>query len=220
MNYIKTKPLTNDEEVILLRAAKKGDRKAAEKLLCANYLFICKAAHKFKFLNSHQIDSQDLIQEGCIGFMKAIEKFREDKIGTIRFIAYAQFWVKEKIRQFIKFYLKKNNKFQFKIKIINESAFESDDIRLNKYIEKVHPVRDNPESLLAQCEKTHSINEVIDRFKSESKSVEKDIVEFVQYGEHKLADIARKHGISRQRVDQRKQKMYEKLKKMVLSSEI
>ncbi len=215
MNYKPTKPLKAEEEENLLRLAKTKNKKAIDKLLNANYMFICKLAHKYAFFSARKIEAQDLVQEGSMGFVKAIDKFHVNRIGTVKFITYAQFWVKEYMRHFIRSSLNKDRNFKYKIKIYNESTLSAgrDGATniLNDIIEKNNLDFSTPESLLIQAEDAAALTYFIKDFKSKSKPMEVDIVNAVQEEVH-LSSVARLYKVSRQRVDQRRKVMYDRFK--------
>ena len=71
--------LTYDEEYELALKAKNGDKKAREKLINANLRFVVSVAKKFR---GQGMPLEDLINEGNIGLMTAVDKFEpEAKTG-------------------------------------------------------------------------------------------------------------------------------------------
>src|SRR3954470_11813335 len=89
--------LTVDEEQRLARLyAKSSDLDAAHKLVTSNLRFVVKVAYEYR---SYGIKMADLIQEGNIGLMKAVQKFDADK--GIRLISYAVWWIRAYIQNYI-----------------------------------------------------------------------------------------------------------------------
>src|SRR5512132_2322812 len=89
--------LTVDEEQRRARLyAKSGDLDAAHKLVTSNLRFVVKVAYEYR---SYGIKMADLIQEGNIGLMKAVQKFDPDK--GIRLISYAVWWIRAYIQNYI-----------------------------------------------------------------------------------------------------------------------
>ena len=88
--------LTVDEEQKLARRFKKGDLQAGHKLVTSNLRFVVKVAYEYR---SYGIKMSDLIQEGNIGLMKAVQKFDADK--EIRLISYAVWWIRAYIQNYI-----------------------------------------------------------------------------------------------------------------------
>jgi RNA polymerase sigma-32 factor len=89
--------LTVDEEQTLARTYRaKGDTRAAHQLVTANLRFVVKVAYEYR---SYGLSVIDLIQEGNIGLMKAVQKFDPDK--GIRLISYAVWWIRAYIQNHI-----------------------------------------------------------------------------------------------------------------------
>jgi len=88
--------LTQPEEQKLARRFKRGDLKAGHTLVTANLRFVVKVSYEYR---SYGIKMSDLIQEGNIGLMKAVQKFDADK--GIRLISYAVWWIRAYIQNYI-----------------------------------------------------------------------------------------------------------------------
>ena len=80
--------LTAEEEHKLAVKAKKGDRKARQKLIEANLRFVVKIAKDYQ---RQGMSLSDLIQEGNIGLIEAIEKFDPER--GFRLTTYAAWWI-------------------------------------------------------------------------------------------------------------------------------
>ncbi len=95
-NYLrqisKYKPLSREEERELGLRAKNGDSEAIERLIQANLKFVVKIAARYQ---NRGLSLSELISEGNIGLIKAIEKFDPDK--DIKLISYAIWWIKQRI---------------------------------------------------------------------------------------------------------------------------
>lgn len=87
--------LSEQEEIELSKRIKKGDRRAINKLVCANLRFVISVAKQYKT----SIPLQDLVQEGNAGLIKAAEKFDESR--GFKFISYAVWWIRQSILQHI-----------------------------------------------------------------------------------------------------------------------
>src|SRR6266540_4592492 len=72
------------------------DTRAAHRLVTANLRFVVKVAYEYR---SYGFRMADLIQEGNIGLMKAVQKFDADK--GIRLISYAVWWIRAFIQNHI-----------------------------------------------------------------------------------------------------------------------
>ena len=86
------KPLSREEEMECILKAKKGDITARNKVLKANLRFVFDIAKVYK---GSSVSIDDLIAEGNMGMIKAIDKFDVD-FGT-KFISYAVWWIREYI---------------------------------------------------------------------------------------------------------------------------
>ncbi len=86
--------ITVEEEVRLAARIKRGDRKAREKMIKANLRLVVKIAHDFSNLG---LPLLDLISEGNIGLMKAVERFDPSKGGKLS--TYASWWIKQSIKR-------------------------------------------------------------------------------------------------------------------------
>lgn len=93
----KFKNLTNEEEREYGLKARAGDRSAAEKLVNHNLRLVVSVAKRY--LN-RGVDFDDLVQEGNMGLMHAVEKFRPEM--GVRVTTYATFWINQKIGRAVK----------------------------------------------------------------------------------------------------------------------
>ena len=86
--------LTPQQEVELAARIKKGDKKAREHMIKANLRLVVKIAHDYDGLG---LPLLDLINEGNIGLMKAVERFDPAKGGKLS--TYAAWWIKQSIKR-------------------------------------------------------------------------------------------------------------------------
>jgi RNA polymerase primary sigma factor len=88
----KIKPLSREEETELAIKAQKGDKKALEKLVLSNLKFVVKIASRYQ---NRGLTLAELISEGNMGLIKAIEKFDPGKDNKL--ISYAVWWIRQRI---------------------------------------------------------------------------------------------------------------------------
>ena len=86
--------LTPEEEVELAAKIKKGDKEARAKMIRSNLRLVVKIAHDYGNLG---LPLLDLISEGNIGLMKAVERFDPAKGGKLS--TYAAWWIKQSIKR-------------------------------------------------------------------------------------------------------------------------
>ena len=84
--------LSHEEEAQLAIKAKQGDKAAKNKIVNANLRFVVNVAKKYQ---KHGLDLTDLISEGNIGLLIAIDKF--DVTKGYHFISYAVWWIRQSI---------------------------------------------------------------------------------------------------------------------------
>ncbi len=85
--------LTIDEEVKLSRQIQRGSNKARERMIKANLRLVIRIAKQFQGMG---LPLLDLINEGNIGLMRAVDKF--DPTKGAKFSTYSSFWIKHAIR--------------------------------------------------------------------------------------------------------------------------
>src|SRR5260221_4121040 len=86
--------LTPQQEIELAARVKKGDQKARAWMIKANLRLVVKIAHDYSNLG---LPLLDLISEGNIGLMKAVERFDPAKGGKLS--TYGSWWIKQSIKR-------------------------------------------------------------------------------------------------------------------------
>jgi RNA polymerase primary sigma factor len=92
----KTAPISREEEQKLFQLSAKGNEKAREKLIKVNMRFVLKVAIQYR---SCPIPLPDLVSEGAMGLVRAIESF--DYSRGLKFISYGVWWIKAYITRAI-----------------------------------------------------------------------------------------------------------------------
>ena len=209
----KYKPLTKAKERRLLKKCKKGNLKAKNEILEANLKFVFDIA---KHYTGRGVPISELISDGNMGLLKAIDKFDESK--DVKFISYAVWWIRQSMLESIK----KRNAINF-VEIepntdndasMDKKLIEDDEDEVsfsndfsNENDEKSREVTDNQRNIIKNL-----IGTLSDR--------ERDIVENY-YGindkkELTLTDIGKKYNLSSERVRQIKLNAIRKLRSKIL----
>lgn len=203
----KYKPLSKKEEYDLMTRIRAGDKTAFHKLINANLKFVVKIAKKYRKTG---VNFADLISEGNMGLIKAVEKFDEKK--NIKFISYAVWWIKVYIQEFIN-----------SVKV--ESCTDSVDYVFNKFGNEEY----ESNSSIINCEfegemiDVQSRNSSVDELMESLEKREKKILTlyFGLFGnkENTLDEIGREMNLTKERVRQIKDNALVKMKCNALLSD-
>jgi RNA polymerase primary sigma factor len=90
----KTPLLTVEEEKALAERIMAGDQKARDQMIQANLRLVVKIAHDY---SGYGLSLNDLISEGNIGLMNAVERFDPEKGGKLS--TYGAWWIKQSIKR-------------------------------------------------------------------------------------------------------------------------
>src|SRR3712207_2962936 len=86
--------LTHKEEISLSKAAEAGDDRARKRLVEKNLRLVVSVAKRYRGMG---LPFEDLIQEGNVGLMRAVEKFDPDR--GWRFSTYATWWIRQAVQR-------------------------------------------------------------------------------------------------------------------------
>jgi RNA polymerase sigma-32 factor len=86
-------PLARDEELQLFERAERGDDAALHRLVDAHYGYIVAIARRYR---GWGVPMSDLLQEGVVGLMQAVRRFRPDE--GVRLSTYAVWWIRSAIQ--------------------------------------------------------------------------------------------------------------------------
>lgn len=209
----KYKPLTKAKERRLLKKCKKGNLKAKNEILEANLRFVFDIA---KHYTGRGVPISELISDGNIGLLRAIEKFDESK--DVKFISYAVWWIRQAMLESIK---RRNaiNFVEIEPNTDNDSSMDKklieddeDDVSFNNDFSNENDEKES-EIKIGQKNIVIKLLNVLDER-------ERDVIESY-YGindkkELTLTDIGKKYNLSSERVRQIKKKGLMKLRTKML----
>lgn len=211
---VKYKPMSRAKEKRLMRQYKRGSIKAKNEILEANLRFVFDIA---KHYTGRGVPISDLISEGNMGLLRAIEKFDESK--DVKFISYAVWWIRQAMSDSIN-----------KKKLMNFSPIETD-TSTNLMIDKIKTDDEDEDVSISE----RSFSDGFEEEKIESRKEQKEMVskllsllnererEIIEsyYGidggkELTLAEIGKKYELSCERVRQIKKQGMKKLRSNVM----
>ena len=205
------KPLTRAKEKRLLRLSKRGDMKARNELLEANLKFVFDVAKRY---SGRGVPMGDLISEGNLGLIKAIEKF--DESNDVKFISYAVWWIRHSMLDAIQ-KRKLTESVELEAGVSNDNVFarslsddEDDDT------EGDYPLDDSSEAY----ERLSKQNSLLNKMFSNLSQREVNVINyyFGIDGNEKLnlIEIGKKLGITSERVRQIKMNAIRKMRSSAL----
>jgi RNA polymerase primary sigma factor len=217
--------LSKDEEIKLIKDYQNnGNEKSLHELVVRNQKYVIKMAKNY--LNKSNLTLGELINEGCLGLMKAINKY--DVNSDLRLLTYGTFWIKESITKS----LHDNSRFvRLPISKIKKLSKESKNGNITEPI-LINSIEDYSEGSLDFWEETpdYDLNdsEVKKKIMDASFAVldnrERYIIEssfgFKNDKKNTLGEIGEVLNLSKQRVRSIKIKALRKLRSELIGSEI
>ena len=195
------KQLTREEEYDLSRRARKGDESARQILATSNLPFVVAVAKKFANRGA-RLD--DLVQEGNVGLMKAIEHFDPKK--NVRFATYAVWWIRAYITRFMK-----DNRSHVRggeHERISMSDFSLDtpldDDSETTYLDRIEDNESTPDTSFLKLEQDEQVSRALMRVRRRLGDLGWDILQerLTQDKPRTLEELGERWGVSRERVRQ------------------
>lgn len=194
-------PLGREEEIILAKKAKKGDKNAYERLANSHLALVVSVAKKYARRGA---GVDDLVQEGNVGLLKAIDHF-DPKKGT-RLSTYAVWWIQAYIKRYLQ-----NNRSQ--VRGGDDEREILSDFWLDSLIEKDSNItfqdklvdeNADTEQAYYKEEKARNVRAALHRVKKRLGSLSWDILQdrLTQESPLSLEEIGKRWGVSRERVRQ------------------
>lgn len=206
----KFKPLTRTKEKRLIKLCKKGNLKAKNEILEANLRFVFDIAKRY---TGRGVPISDLISDGNMGLLRAIDKF--DEARDLKFISYAVWWIRQAMLEDIK-KTRLLNHIEIEPNMSNDTVLEkklSDDEDEHVSYYEVGFSNENDEKSKETVETQKS---VVSDLLENLTDRERDIIE-LSYGlnnkkELTLTEIAKKYNMSIERIRQINVKSMRKLR--------
>lgn len=223
--------LSRKEEAMYAMRAAQGDHEAKEKLITSNLRFVVSVAVKYQNLG---LPLMDLINEGNMGLIKAVEKF--DVNRGFKFISYARWWIRHyilkaifeqstSIRLPLKYATRLSNKDENAVDSETIEKLErlyhtvsidqrlSEDENSDTMLDLVDDSRyKHPEKIVMERNLREIINEVIDKL----KPIERDVI-MRHFGLNggpplTLKEIGETYNLTKERIRQIEHTALQKLK--------
>ncbi len=195
-------PLTREEEHELALRVKKGEKRARELLVRHNLPFVVSVSRKFLGRGA-RLD--DLIQEGNIGLLKAIEHFDPHK-GT-RFSTYAIWWIRAYIQKYLRDIRSSVRGGDSEGRVYQRDL--SLDVALDEegdvsHLDLLESDLPSPELQALSKERDQDVNEALGRLRKRLGDLGWDIVNerLKQESPKTLEELGKRFGVSRERVRQ------------------
>ncbi len=193
-------PLDRETEHALALRSRRGDVAARQQLARHNLAFVVAIARRQR-LGSVRLD--DVIQEGNVGLMRAIEKF-DPHAGT-RFSTYAVWWIRAYIGRYLK-------EARSSVRPISGSVAQADvslDVAVDEdgdvtHLERLEDGGPGPEERFLSAEGDRGVRETLGKVRKRIGELGWDVVHrrLQQDEPATLEEIGKRWGVSRERVRQ------------------
>jgi RNA polymerase primary sigma factor len=193
-------PLTREAEHALALRARKGDVRAKQKLVRHNLAFVVAIARKQR---RGTVRLDDVIQEGNVGLMRAVEKFDPDA-GT-RFSTYAVWWIRAYVGKYLK-EARSSVRPQSGTVAQADLSLDSavDEENETTHLERIEDDSPGPEDNFLASEADVEVRDALGRIRKRVGELGWDIIHnrLQQDQPRTLEEIGKRWGVSRERVRQ------------------
>jgi RNA polymerase primary sigma factor len=193
-------PLSREEEHRLAVQARRGDAKARQRLVRHNLAFVVAIARKQR---RGTVRLDDVIQEGNVGLMRAVEKFDPDA-GT-RFSTYAVWWIRAYVGKYLK-EARSSVRPQSGTVAQADLSLDSavDEENETTHLERIEDDAPGPEDTFLATEADLEVRDALGRIRKRVGELGWDIIHnrMQQDQPRTLEEIGKRWGVSRERVRQ------------------
>src|SRR3954468_9611403 len=195
------KTLTREEEYELSHRARKGEEAARQTLAESNLPFVVAIAKKYANRGA-RLD--DLIQEGNVGLMKAIEHFDAKK--NVRLATYAVWWIRAYITRYLKDNRSQVRGGESERVSMNDFSLDAaiDDESDMTYLDRLEDHAPAPDETYIISEKNSEVQEALTKVRKRIGDLGWDILQerLTQDKPRTLEELGQRWGVSRERVRQ------------------
>ncbi|MBI2412587.1 MAG: sigma-70 family RNA polymerase sigma factor [Deltaproteobacteria bacterium] len=207
--------LTSDEEKYLARKIAKGDNDSRRQMIEANLRLVVNIAKRY--LN-RGLPLQDLIEEGNIGLIKSVERFKATK--GCKFSTYATYWIKQAIERAI---ANQSSIVRLPIHVtadisrLTRASRETDQSLLDRLEDDRFPA---PMDIIDESRRQERINGWLGMLDDNERTIIRLRFGLDEDDPQTLESIGRSFGVTRERVRQIEVKALDKLKRIIKQSDI